>query len=133
MNATDALVLVRKELERLDPALEGHDTEDDYRAGVVLLAAMWVTGPDIDDLTTFTGYDRTFIAQISLRMRKAGLWEESTLVHSDHWFHNRCYSSANFWADVLVGLGMLLAKPIANGDFCYWSVEQDGTAAGLLM
>jgi hypothetical protein len=47
--------LIRKELERLDPALQGKETEDDYRAGVVLLAAVWVTGTDIDKLTMFTG------------------------------------------------------------------------------
>jgi hypothetical protein len=126
--------LVKKELVRLDPALRGHETEGDYRAGVVLLAVYWVTGSDIDDLTIFTGYERDFIAQICLRMRKAELWEESSFVHADHWFRNDCYSPANFWADVLVGLGMLFAKPLASGDFCYWSVEQDGAAApGFLM
>lgn len=65
MNSNETFVLVKEELERLDPALRGHETEDDYRVGVVLLAAYWVTGSDIDDLTIFTGYDRDFIAQIS--------------------------------------------------------------------
>jgi hypothetical protein len=42
--------LIWREVERLDPALEGNETEDDYRTGVVLLAAVWVTGTDIDKL-----------------------------------------------------------------------------------
>jgi hypothetical protein len=67
--------LVRKEVERLDPALQGRETVDDYRAGVVLLAAVWVTGTDINRLIAFTGYDRDFVGAISLRMHKAGLWE----------------------------------------------------------
>jgi len=133
MNEMKALELIRKELERLDPTLKGQETDDDYRAGVVLLAAVWIAGTDIEQLTVFTGYDRNFVAAISLRMQKSGLWKEDDIVHSDHWFHENCYSSAVFWADVLVALGKLAAKPDGRGDFCYWAVDHDGTAPGLLM
>jgi hypothetical protein len=118
MNGTRAFALIKTELELLDPALQGHETDNDYRAGVVLLAAVWVTGADIEQLATFTGYDQDFVAAISLRMLKSGLWEESGLVHSDHWFHKGCYSNAAFWCDVLVGLGLLSAKPAGSSDFC---------------
>jgi len=128
-----AFELIRKELERLDPALQGQETEDDYRAGVVLLSAVWVTGTDIDRLRMFTGYDRDFVAAISRKMHKSGLWEDGDLVHSDRWCHEDSYSSAVFWADVLVGLGMLCARPVGNGDFCYWAVDQGGVAPELLM
>jgi hypothetical protein len=103
MNATRAFALIKTELERLDPALLGNETDDNYRAGVVLLAAVWVIGTDIEQLATFTGYDPDFVAAISLRMLKSGLWEESGLVHSDHWFHEDCYSTQPFgvmsWSD----------------------------------
>jgi hypothetical protein len=132
MNKMKALELIRKELERLDPALKGQETEDDYRAGVVLLAAVWATGTDIDKLILFTGYNRNFVAAISLRMHKSGLWNEG-VAHSDHWFHENCYSSAVFWADVLVGLGKVFAKPDGCGDFRYWAVDYDRIAPGLLM
>jgi hypothetical protein len=124
--------LVRKEVERLDPALQGKETEDDYRAGVVLLAAVWVTGTDINKLIAFTGYDRDFVGAISLRMHKAGLWEEGDFVHSDHWFDENGDYSVDFWVDVLVGLGLLFAKPDGNGSFWYQAVDHDGTAPGLL-
>jgi hypothetical protein len=125
--------LVRKEVERLDPALQGRETVDDYRAGVVLLAAVWVTGTDINRLIAFTGYDRDFVGAISLRMHKAGLWEEGEFVHSDHWFDENGDYSVGYWVDVLVGLGLLFAKPDGNGSFWYQAVCHDGTAPGLLM
>jgi hypothetical protein len=133
MNATRAFALIKTELERLDPALLGNETDDNYRAGVVLLAAVWVIGTDIEQLATFTGYDPDFVAAISLRMLKSGLWEESGLVHSDHWFHEDCYSNAAFWCDVLVGLGLLSAKPVGSSDFCYWADDHDDAAPRLLM
>jgi hypothetical protein len=133
MNATIAFALMKDELERLDQALQGHDTDDDYRTGVVLLAAVWVTGADIEQLTAFTGYDPNFVAAISLRMLQSGLWEESGLVHSDHWFHEDCYSNAVFWCDVLVGLGLLSAKPVGGSDFCYWAVDHNEAAPRLMM
>jgi hypothetical protein len=116
--------LIRREVERLDPALQGKETEDDYRAGVVLLAAVWVTGTDINKLIMFTGYARDFVAAISLRMHQAGLWEEGGFVHSDHWFDENGDYSVDFWTDVLVGLGLLFAKPDGNGSFWYQAVEQ---------
>jgi hypothetical protein len=63
MNATRAFALIKTELERLDPALQGNEIDDDYRAGVVLLAAVWVTGADIEELATFTGYDPDFFSR----------------------------------------------------------------------
>ena len=107
MRDITAFELIKKELERLDRELQGQETEDDYRAGVVLLTAVWITGTDIEKLRMFTGYDRDFLTAISRRMHKSGLWEEGNLVHSDHRCHEDSYSSAVFWTDVLVGLGTL--------------------------
>jgi hypothetical protein len=125
MRDTKISRLIRAELERLDPAFVGSETEDNYRAGVVLLAAVWVTGTDIDEVIQITAYDRDFVAAISQRMHRAGLWEEGGFVHSDHWFdENGYYSSVAFWVDLLVGLGKLLAKPDGNGSFWYQTAEQ---------
>jgi hypothetical protein len=125
MRDMKALQLIRREVEHLDPTLQGKEAEDDYRAGVVLLAAVWVTGADIDKLTMFTGYARDFVAAISLRMHKAGLWEEGGFVHSDHWFDENGHYSVAFWIDVLVGSGLLFAKPDGDGSFWYQAVDQE--------
>lgn len=124
MKDMKALQLIRTELERLDPDFIGNESDDDYRTGVVLLSAVWVTGADIHKLTMFTGYTRDFVAAISLKMHKAGLWEEGGFVHSDHWFDENVHSSVAFWIDLLVGLGMLLAKADGNGRFLYQAVDQ---------
>jgi hypothetical protein len=124
MRDVKVLKWIKEELERLDPDLRGKEIDDGYRTGVVLLAAVWVTGTDIEELTDFTGYPRDLITGISVRMHKSGLWEEGDLVHSDHWFHGNYYSTTAFWADVLVGLGMAAAEPDGNGDFRYWVADE---------
>jgi hypothetical protein len=133
MKDVKVLAWIREELEHLDPDLIGRETDDGYRTGVVLLAAEWVTGTDIEDLTKFTGYPRDFVAAISVRMHKSGLWEEGDLVHSDHWFRGNCYSTTAFWVDVLVGLGMVIAEPVANGDFRYRAVDEECERSAHLM
>jgi hypothetical protein len=126
------LHLIGEEVERLDPALQGKETEDGYQAGVVLLAAVWVTGTDINKLIAFTGYDRDFVGAISLRMHKAGLWEEGDFVHSDHWFNENGDYCVDFWIDVLVGLGLLFAKRDGNGSFWYQAVDHDAALEPLM-
>jgi hypothetical protein len=132
MNDVTVLKWINEELERLDPSLLGQETDEGYRAGIVLLAAVWVTGSDIEELTEFTGYPRDFIASISVRMHKSGLWEGDS-VHSDHWLQGNCYVSTAFWADVLVGLGMVVAEPAGTGDFRYWAVDEEYKRPAQLM
>lgn len=115
----EALALIKTELKGLDPALEENDSDDIYRTGVLLLAAHWTTGADLEALIRFTGYTRAFVANVYSRMLKAGLWEENGIVHTEHWKQDNFYLTAVFWADVLVGSGEVIAEPTGNSEFRY--------------
>ncbi len=108
---------IKAEIEKLEPDLKGKEDDLDYRTAVVLLAALAV-GPSVDRLVEFTGYSRDFIAGISLRMHASGLWEGRG-VHVSHWFQGDLFSSAPFWADVLVAQGLVEARRAANGELQY--------------
>ena len=73
--------ILEDDILRMDPALERHDP--DLQTTVAILAAAYVTGPDIDRLVGFTGYLRKFITGISRRMHAAALWENG-IAQSEH-------------------------------------------------
>lgn len=89
-----------------------------FLTAVVLVSATQI-GTDIGDLVEFTGYPAEFIASISRRMHKAGLWDESGYVGSEHWFLPEGYLVVPFILDSFVAEGMCEAEPIGNGDYRY--------------
>jgi hypothetical protein len=71
------LEAIKDEVQNLDPDL----SQDDYafQVAVLLMAAALVTGPDVSRLASFTKYPATFVAEISQRMRGAGLWKDGSV------------------------------------------------------
>lgn len=106
----DRLDVIKQEIRNLDPELKEHDRG--FRIAVVLMAAAFVTGPDVERLSDFTGY-AGLVADISKRMHQARLWE-SGVVRSDHWFDGDKWTPA-FWADVLVAEGSIVTRCREDG------------------
>jgi hypothetical protein len=112
------LEIIKKEVEKLDPALAGAENDEAYQVAVILLSAAFVEGPNVDRLVKFTGYSRDFIADISRRMHGSGLWENG-FVHDDHWFRGDRYATMIFWTDTFVATGQIVVKRSADGQFLY--------------
>jgi uncharacterized protein YodC (DUF2158 family) len=104
----------------LDPDL----SQDDYafQGAVLLMVAALVTGPDVSRLACFTKYPATFVAEISQRMRGAGLWKDGS-VESEHWFDGEEWRTAAFWMDVLVGEGRVVTQRREDGKRVYGARE----------
>ena len=125
MEHEESLAVIKQELERLDPNMHEDENDVGYRTGVLLLAAVFVTGADVEALTEFTGYSQDFVFTVSSRLRKYGIWDERGIVRSDHWFSGGSYNKAVFWADVLVGMGLVIAEPLENSQFRYRTISVD--------
>jgi|HubBroStandDraft_4_1064222.scaffolds.fasta_scaffold00312_9 hypothetical protein len=106
-----SLDVIKREVQQVDPALDQNDFG--FRAGVVLMSAAFVTGPDTESLAAITGYPLSSVVEISGRMHQAGLWRDG-VVNSDHWFRGEKWT-AGIWADCLVAEGLILARQRKNG------------------
>ena len=114
----DILGVIEGEVVKLDPALKGERDDETFQTAVVLLAAAFVVGPDIDSLVAFTGYSGDFIAGISHNMRASGFWE-GNVVNANHWFRADCLEPLIFWTDTLVATGQVAAKRSEDGQLMY--------------
>lgn len=121
MQDAHKLTLIKRQLERRHPEMKGNENDKTYRTAVLLLAAVYISGANVDNLTHFTGYPRDFVAAVFERVCESGLWHESGQTHSDHWFQGDSGSTATFCADVLVGEGLAVAEPIKESGFRYWA------------
>lgn len=102
-----SLEQIKDEVRRVNPfALE---EEPDPQIATVLIAAAFFVGPHIDRLATFTGYPRSFIADISCRMHDSGLWAEGK-VFFEHWFGDDLkWTEFGLIPDCLVAEGLQVA------------------------
>ena len=115
----DAVIEAVKDL---DPNLDPDRDEAVFSTAVVLVAAVTRIGTDVAALANFTGYTREFIAGISDRMHRAGMWDEHGYPAARHWFAPD--SVGVFWADVLVALGWAEALPDGGGEFAYRAIVE---------
>ncbi len=104
--------ILEDDILRMDPALERHDP--DLQTTVAILAAAYVTGPDIDRLVGFTGYLRKFITDISRRMHAAGLWENG-IAHSEHLMVDNERRKLAVFSDSMVASGECMARRRRDG------------------
>ena len=105
------LEVITDEVRRLDPDLDPSDSE--FQLAVILMAAAFVTGPNTDQIASFTGYHPQIVADVSKRMHEAGLWEDG-VVKCDHWFDGDKWT-AGLWCDTLVGEGLLESRCNEDG------------------
>jgi hypothetical protein len=114
--------VIKKEVQLLDPS--SHQNNIGFRVAVVLMSAALVTGPDTESLAAFTGYPPNWVAEISQRMHRAGLWRDSE-VNSDHWYRGKKWT-AGIWTDSLVAVGLMRARQRENGKWEYQALEKSG-------
>lgn len=110
-----ALQAIKDELHRL--TLKDQD-DPSFKTDVVLVAAAFGVGPDIEGLVAFTGYSRNFVSDISCRMHDSGLWSNSE-VSFDHWFQGEYDWTFSLALDSLVGEGHMVARSCHQG----WDYE----------
>src|ERR1035441_8144561 len=89
---------VKAGIRELDPDLDPESPE--FRTAVILMAAAFVVGPRVDLLVQFTGYSKTFVANIARRMRAYELWGDGK-VRTDDWFEGDRVT-VMFWTHCLV-------------------------------
>ena len=117
--------VIKQEVQKLDPSLDQNDFG--FRAAVVLMAAAFVTGPNVENLAAFTGYPLSLVTEISDRMHQAGLWRDGA-VNSDHWFRGEKWTQG-IWTDCLVAAGLMVARQRKNGEWEYRALNK-GVAIG---
>ena len=106
---------IEQELKKLDPELDPLGPA--FQSAVVLMAAAFVTGPNLAHLAFFTGYPYGFVSKISQRMHLAHLWENGE-AKSDHWFHGDQWA-LGFWTDTLVAEGLMVTRIRRDGKLEY--------------
>lgn len=120
------LDVIKRDVQRLDSAL--NQNEFGFQAAVLLMSAAFVTGPDTESLATFTGYEPSLVAEISVRMHQAGLWRAGA-VNSDHWFRGEKWT-AGIWTDSLVAEGLVLAQQRDDGQWEYRALNRRAAIGG---
>jgi hypothetical protein len=116
MSVRKDLELIKKEFRRLDPNVQ--ENERGFEICIVLIAAAFVIGPNIERLVSFTGYSQTLVADISRRMHDAGIWT-SDEIDTDHWFNADDKWSIGLWIHCLVAEGLLVTRRQADGKWEY--------------
>jgi hypothetical protein len=114
------LDVIKEEISRMDPELE--TDEHAFQVAVVLMAAAFVTGPNTQRLSAFTGYPASMIADISKRMHQARLWESGT-VKTDHWFDGDNWT-VGLTLDRFVAEGMCVTKLRKDGELEYRALNR---------
>jgi hypothetical protein len=104
----------------LEPAYD--PTSPRFRTAVVLMAATFVIGPNVDLLVKFTGYPKTDVADIARRMRASDLWSEDE-VDSDDWFYGNKIWDLYFQLHCLVAEGLIRAYRNADGQILYDAIR----------
>ena len=101
-----------KDVMLLDPNLPAGSKY--FKTAVVLIAAMFVTGPSPDQLVSFTGYPPDFVQGISQRMHEATYWQNGEI--------DREWSIPDdIWMDVLAAQGDAHVCVLESGDRICWT------------
>jgi hypothetical protein len=111
--------ILEDKILRMDPLLDRHDI--DVQLAIVVVAAAFITGPDVDRLINFTGYLRKFVTDISQRMHAAGRWENG-IAHSEHYLVNEQLNPVPVFLDCLVAEGSAVVCGMRNGEAVYAAV-----------
>jgi hypothetical protein len=102
-------------IRELDPELDPESPE--FRTAVILMAAAYLVGPDVDLLVQFTGYPMSVVSDIAHRMRANGLWSD-VQARTEGWFEGDKVTGV-FWLDCLVADGEVYVERAANGEELY--------------
>lgn len=76
-----------------------------------------VTGPDVEELATFTGYSLDFVRMIAVRLSAAEMWGDLPTVH-DTWFDPE-QGAINLLLDVMVAAGEFTSAGWRDGRRVY--------------
>jgi hypothetical protein len=113
---------IEDEVRRVNPFVA--KDEQDSRVLRVLLTAAFFVGPDIERLVSFTGYSRSFIADVACRMHDSGLWADGE-ARAGHWFDDKLkWTEFGLVQDCLVADGMMVAS--RDGEHGTWVYRPSG-------
>jgi hypothetical protein len=110
-----------KELKRAVEAMKDPEQKEVTECMLVVMAALEV-GANVDRLIERTGYKRDFIESISLRMRKAGLWD-GELADDREWSNQSLEPLLGIFSHGLVAQGAVNRMPNPNGGCTYLDAE----------
>jgi hypothetical protein len=102
----------------MDPNLDPESPE--FRTAVIVMAATFVVGPDVDLLVQFTGYPMSFVANIACRMRRYELWSDDRVCTEDWLEGDRI--NMMFWVHCLVADGLMRIDRNEDGERVYATI-----------
>jgi hypothetical protein len=113
---------VKAGILKLDPAQDPElDPETpEFRAAVILIAAAFLLGPNVDLLVSFTHYSRTFVETVADRMRAYGFWVDGE-VRTDEWLEGDKITGV-FWAHCLAAIGKVHVERTEDGQVWYSAI-----------
>ena len=88
------------------------DDERDIHFGrciMLLAAASFVTGVNVDQLAAYTGYPKDFVERVAERMKATGLWDEN-FIAGERWFGEDGRLTADIIEYALVAIGEVKCK-----------------------
>lgn len=91
---------IKKEVKALDPDLEKGET---FNIALILMSSC-IVGPNIQRLSKFTRFPRSYIAKFSRRLRENRVWVKGKI--QCEWFEKEAGGIA-FWMDVMVAQGIV--------------------------
>lgn len=106
---------IEQELEN-----QGYPKNHELFKFAAVLVATIETGPDVEEVTTITGYSLEFVRMIAVRMSAAEMWGELPTVH-DTWFDPE-QGAVNFLLDTMVAAGELTTAGWQDGKRVYCAV-----------
>ena len=110
-----------RRLKREAAAMKNFEDRTVTEHMIVVMVASEV-GTDVDDLVERTGYKKDFIENISIRMRKAGLWNGQQ-VDDREWCDPNLLSLRGIFSHALVAQGSVTRVPNEHGGYTYLDAE----------
>ena len=94
----EMLKIIERHVSALDPVLEPSD--DGFRLAVLLVSAVFVTGPWVEPLVKLTGYPPELVSQACNNLRAVGLWTDKVMFVP--WVNDDDTYNAMLWCHVVL-------------------------------
>jgi hypothetical protein len=113
--------LIEDVILETDPVLDRNDPGLKYP--VIVLAAAFYVGPDVDRLVSFTDYPRKLVVHVSSRMHAAGIWRNGTSDRNELLTAEGHLKPVALWTQSLVAEGLLVVSGERNGQRVYRAID----------
>lgn len=112
------LKTIERHVSALDPVLEPSD--DEFRLAVLVISAVFITGPWVEPLVELTGYPPELVSLACNNMRAVGLWTDEVMYVP--WVNEDDSYNAMLWTHVLVAEGLLTARQDSECGWIYMAL-----------